>query len=79
MKLRKFKIVHLLASGTFKAPAFPYVFQTKTCINSLRIIATNQPKVAPTIATLEVSTPPMSSTHNSHTRGQYIADVINPQ
>jgi hypothetical protein len=37
MKLRKFKIVHLLASGTFKAPAFPYVFQTRTCINSYDI------------------------------------------
>ena len=33
MKLRRFKIVHLLTSGTFKAPEFPYVIQTRTCIN----------------------------------------------
>jgi hypothetical protein len=79
MKLRKFKIVHLLASGTFKAPEFPYVIQTRTYINSMWIVATNQSKVSPTIATLEVCTPLMSSTHNSHTRGEYTTDVINQQ
>jgi hypothetical protein len=79
MKLRRFIIVHLLTSGTFKAPEFPYVIQTRTCINYMWIVATNQSKVATTIATLEVCTSPMSSTHNSHTRGEYTTDVINPQ